>query len=95
LRGRKFRRQYRIGPYFADFVCVEHRVVVEIDGGQHVERAGYDGQRTACMQSAGWRVIRFWNDEAILRTEAVLEAIIAAVDTSPHPDPLPASGERE
>ena len=58
LAGYRFRRQHPIGPYFADFACVERRLVVELDGGQHV--AGYeaDGRRTAHLNGRGWRVIR-------------------------------------
>jgi len=96
LRGRKFRRQYQIGPYFADFVCTESRLVVELDGGQHAGQAQYDGDRTSYMRSVGWRVIRFRNDDIFLRTDDVLEAILAVVDAAaPHPNPLPACGERE
>ncbi|MBI4515665.1 MAG: endonuclease domain-containing protein [Deltaproteobacteria bacterium] len=75
LAGAKFRRQHPIGPYFADFCCVEARLVVEIDGGQHAAAAGRDGARTACLAAHGFRVIRFWNHDVLEKTEAVLQAI--------------------
>src|SRR4249919_1820184 len=78
LAGLKFRRQHRIGIYIVDFVCVEMRLVVELDGGQHLERAGDDERRTLFLQQRGFRVMRFWNDDALLRTDLVLEMIWAA-----------------
>src|SRR5229473_2581234 len=57
LRGFKFRRQHRLGPFIADFVCVEHRLVIEADGGQHAESA-VDARRTAWLEARGWRVLR-------------------------------------
>jgi very-short-patch-repair endonuclease len=76
LEGFKFRRQQSIGPYFADFACISRRLVVEADGGQHSERAGYDQARTAFLESCGYRVIRFWNHEVMQAQEAVLEEIL-------------------
>jgi adenine-specific DNA-methyltransferase len=95
LRSCRFRRQHQIGPYFADFACAERWLVVELDGAQHVDSSRYDADRTVYMRSAGWRVIRFRNDDVFLRTDDVLEAIITAVDRAPHPSPLHARGERE
>lgn len=64
------------------------RLIVELDGGQHATRARYDTGRTAFLASRGYRVIRFWDNEALQETEAVLERIVQAM-TNPHPDPLP------
>ncbi len=80
LRGWKFCRQVRIGRYIADFVCRQARLIVELDGGQHVERAAYDARRTAALEAAGYRVLRFWNDEALLWTADVLEAVLSALE---------------
>ena len=86
LQGWKFRRQQRIGPWFADFVCADARLVVELDGGQHVERHEQDERRTRDLGERGFRVIRFWNDDALLRTDAVLEAILVALAEAPVDD---------
>jgi very-short-patch-repair endonuclease len=90
----KFRRQRPIGPYFADFACLEAKLVVELDGGQHVEAAAHDENRTRFMQAQGYRVLRFWNNEVLTQTKAVLERILLALqDGNPHPSPLPQAGE--
>ena len=94
LGGFKFRRQHPIPPYTVDFICLERRLIVELDGGQHLEQAAYDAGRTAFLESKGFRVIRFWDDEALIQTEGVLEEILRGL-TAPHPNPLPAGGERE
>ena len=75
--GAKFRRQHPIGPYIADFACIEKGLVVELDGGQHATEAGraYDTERTAYLGAAGFRVIRFWNNEALTNMPGVLEVI--------------------
>jgi very-short-patch-repair endonuclease len=71
----RFRRQHPLGPYIVDFICLEARLVVELDGGQHVERAEYDRQRSTWLEQKGFRVLRFWNDEVLTQTGAVLLAI--------------------
>jgi very-short-patch-repair endonuclease len=81
----KFRRQVPLGPYIVDFVCFRARLIVELDGGQHVDRAEYDADRTAGLEARGFRVIRFWNHDVLLRTDDVLAAIWAALDPSPPP----------
>jgi very-short-patch-repair endonuclease len=95
LAGVKFRRQFQIGPYFADFACPERRLIVELDGGQHAERERYDNNQTAYMRRTGWCVVLYWNDDVLLRIEHVVNALIAALARAPHPNPLPARGERE
>ena len=79
VSGYRFRRQAPIGPYVVDFVCFEIRLVIEVDGGQHIERADYDEGRTAWLEGAGFRVIRFWNNEVLLERESVRDAIFLAV----------------
>jgi very-short-patch-repair endonuclease len=79
LQGHKFRRQKCIGPWFVDFACIESHLVVELDGGQHVVRAHADEQRTRDLRERGFRVIRFWNDDVLLRTDHVLTAILVAL----------------
>ncbi len=75
LAGYKFRRQFPVGPYIVDFICVPARLVLELDGGQHLDAQAYDAARTLEIEARGYRVLRFWNDDVLLRTEAVLEEI--------------------
>jgi very-short-patch-repair endonuclease len=96
LGGHKFVRQEPIGPFIVDFVCRERRLVIEVDGSQHAE-SKRDAARDKWLVDHGYRVLRFWNNEVFGNIDGVLETIVTAlaVDTPPHPDPLPASGERE
>ena len=75
LEGRKVRRQYVIGSYIVDFVFLEDRLVVELDGGQHAEQVDRDARRTAWLEMKGFRVLRFWNHEVLANLEGVLEVI--------------------
>ena len=84
LRGRqlvdvKFRRQCPIDRYVADFACMEARLIVELDGGQHADRAAYDAERTRVLELLGWRVVRFWNHEVIQNERGVMEAILLEI----------------
>ena len=76
LHGIRFRRQYVIGNYIADFAAPEIRLIIELDGGQHATQQPYDQQRTLFLQSRGYRVLRFWNHDALQQTEAVLAEIL-------------------
>ena len=79
-----------------DFVCMEAKVIVELDGGQHADNVLHDETRTAYLMRGGFRVLRFWNDDVLLRTDAVLERIFEALrQAPPHPNPLPQAGEGE
>ena len=97
LEGAKFRRQQPIGPFIADFVCQERRLIVEADGGQHSNNAS-DGRRTAFLESKGYRVLRFWNNDILGHLDRVAEVIATALLT-PHPaqaspeSPSPSRGE--
>ncbi|KZC15795.1 DNA methylase [Rhodanobacter sp. FW510-R12] len=94
LCGCKFRRQHEIDHYIVDFACMEAMLIIELDGGQHAEQVSYDEHRTRHLQAKGYRVLRFWNNEALTNIESVLEVILEAVaKPPPHPSPLPA-GER-
>ena len=75
FQGLKFRRQRPIGPYFADFACVEIGLVIELDGGQHSERMEYDAKRAVLMKEHGFETLRFWDNEVLTQTDAVLEKI--------------------
>lgn len=75
LLGIKFKRQHPVGHYIVDFIALTHGLVIEIDGGQHQEQAEKDAGRTAFLNAQGLRVLRFWNDEVLTQTDAVLERI--------------------
>ena len=80
LDGHHFRRQRPIGPFIVDFVCMAKCLIVEVDGGQHADRAGEDASRTAYLENNGYRVLRFWNNDVLVNTEGVLEVIRSALD---------------
>ena len=86
LRGWKFRRQYPIAGFIADFACVEAGLVIELDGGQHAEQVDYDRMRADRLNDVGYRVLRFWNHEVLGNMEGVIDSIIAAM-LQPHPNP--------
>ena len=88
LGGFKFRRQLTIGPFIADFVCRETKIIVEADGGQHGSER--DARRTHYLESLGWKVLRFWNHDILQQTDAVLESILLACEKR---SPLPRAGE--
>jgi very-short-patch-repair endonuclease len=88
LGGVKFRRQYFIAPFIADFCCPEKWLIIELDGGQHAERVEADQRRTVRLESQGYRVMRFWNHEVLENIEGVLERI-GTILSDPHPCPLP------
>jgi very-short-patch-repair endonuclease len=77
LEGIKFRRQVPIGPFVADFASITHRIVVELDGGQHSDSLA-DKQRDAFLTSEGWQVLRFWNNDVMRNRDGVLESIAQA-----------------
>jgi very-short-patch-repair endonuclease len=62
IGGYKFRRQHPLGPYIVDFVCIEKKLIVEVDGGQHDEKRFYDAKRDKWLEEKGFKVIRFWNN---------------------------------
>jgi very-short-patch-repair endonuclease len=85
LDGIRFRRQVPIGNAIADFVCYERMLIVELDGSQHADSAAY-ARRDAELRRRGFRILRFWNTDALLNPEGVLETILAtARSLPPHP----------
>ncbi len=73
--GVKFRRQHAIGPYITDFCCIKEKLVIEVDGSQHLDQVDYDDDRTAYFQSRGYRVLRFWNNQIMQDLNGVIIAI--------------------
>ena len=92
MNGHKFRRQHPFENYVLDFVCLERKLVVEVDGSQHMELEIEDGERTKVLEKSGFRVLRFWNNQVFNEFENVKEAIFLALETHPHPN-LPLEGE--
>ncbi len=76
LHGIKFKRQKPIGAYIVDFICIDRNLVIEVDGGQHLEQAERDTVRTRWLEAQGFTVLRFWNDDVLRDTDAVLQEIL-------------------
>ncbi|MBQ6656891.1 MAG: endonuclease domain-containing protein [Ottowia sp.] len=83
LSGAKFRRQYQCGMYVLDFYCPCKKLAIELDGGQHASAAAreHDARRADYLAERGIKVLRFWDNDALLRTEAVLQAIWLALNS--------------
>jgi very-short-patch-repair endonuclease len=71
----RFRRQHPIPPYIVDFYAPQIKLIIEVDGGQHMEQKEYDRQRTTYLESKGYQVLRFWNNEVLQDLNAVVIAI--------------------
>ncbi len=78
--GVNFRRQHAIGNFVPDFVCIEKKLILELDGSQHLEQQEYDEDRTKYLKSEGYRVIRFWNNDVMKNLDGVILAIIHAME---------------
>lgn len=76
LAGYKFRRQVWIGSFIADFACERPKLIVEIDGGQHAEQQAYDDARTLWLEARGYRVVRFWSNDVLVQSEAVMQKLL-------------------
>ena len=87
FEGLKFRRQHPIGQYIADFVCLERKLIIELDGGQHSfpEDVLKDKQRDAWFEQEGYAVVRFWDNEVLINTSGVLEVLKKKVNRTPSP----------
>jgi very-short-patch-repair endonuclease len=81
--GVKFRRQHPFQGYILDFVCLDRRLVIEVDGSQHADAAARDAVRTDVLERAGFRVVRFWNNEVLVQTNAVVACIAHELNPSP------------
>ena len=88
LGGFKFRRQFAVANYIVDFACPQARVVIEIDRGQHTIDEVRDGERTRFLEGRGYRVARYWDNDVLLKTNEVLEAILSELER-PSPQPSP------
>jgi adenine-specific DNA-methyltransferase len=99
LNGYKFRRQHPIGPYIVDFVCLDKKLIVEVDGSQHAVRIDEDAKRSTYFEGRGFKILRFWNNEVLKERESVLSAIVSWLaennPPSPRPSPPETGGEGE
>ena len=75
LNGINFRRQHAIGNYIVDFCSIKKKIIIELDGSQHLEQEEYDMQRTEFLKSRGYKVLRFWNNEVLKDIDGVIRAI--------------------
>ena len=75
IHGNKFRRQFVLGNYIVDFICLDKRLIIEVDGGQHMDNAGYDSQRDEWLNKQNFKVLRFWNNQVLYEMDSVLEVI--------------------
>ena len=82
--GAKIKRQAPIGPYVVDFICFESKLIIEVDGGQHIENES-DRTRDTWLENEGYRVMRFWNDDVLKRTDIVLGEIAKVLGLTPLP----------
>ena len=93
LDGHRFRRQHPIGPFVADFVCLEQRLVIEVDGGQHADSAS-DSRRSQFLTQERYCVMRFWNHDVLGNIEGVVASILQSLASAgPHPNLPPQAGE--
>jgi len=96
LLGWKFRRQHPIGCYIVDFVCIEKKIIIELDGSQHAENQTADSTRSEYLEEKGYQVLRFWNNNVLVRGEAVLNTILSYLtEDAPSPRPSPPKRARE
>jgi very-short-patch-repair endonuclease len=80
--GVNFRRQHAIGPYITDFCCIEKKLIIELDGGHHLDQEAYDTERTVFLESQGYQVLRFWNNEALNDLDGVMRVILKKLGSS-------------
>jgi len=81
IQNLKFRRQQIIGNYVVDFACLETKLIIEIDGGQHTEEA--DRKRTEFLEKEGYKILRFWNNDVLNNIDGILETILIELTFSP------------
>jgi very-short-patch-repair endonuclease len=80
----KWRRQMPVGPYFADFACFAEKLIVELDGGQHAISVDYYEKRRRFIEEQGYRILRFWNHDALSNTNGVIDTIMSEITSPSH-----------
>jgi len=76
INDHKFRRQFVLGNYIVDFICLDKRLIIEVDGGQHMDNVNYDLQRDEWLKNQNFKVLRFWNNQVLNEIDSVLEVIV-------------------
>jgi very-short-patch-repair endonuclease len=94
MDGWKFRRQHPLGPFVVDFICLEKKIIVEVDGSQHAIHIKEDAERSRYLEGQGYRIIRFWNNDVFKGIDSVLEVIYRELSKDPSPSLSP-EGERK
>jgi len=84
LNGVNFRRQHAIGNFIVDFVSIKRKLVIELDGSQHLEQEEYDIERTKYLELQGYKVVRFWNNDVLNNMEGVILSILYALEADKH-----------
>jgi very-short-patch-repair endonuclease len=95
VAGCKFRRQQSLGRYIVDFVCLQKRLIIEVDGGQHAERGDYDKERDGWLRNQKFVVLRFWNNEVLKNIDGVMDVIVKNLESTPYLSPSPHGGRRQ
>jgi very-short-patch-repair endonuclease len=91
LQGFRFRRQHPLGVYIVDFICLELKLVIELDGSQHMQQQEYDMKRSQWLQKNSFTVMRFWNNDVLDNLDAVVQSIYNHLPPS-QPSPLKGEG---
>ena len=91
LQGFRFRRQHPIGNYIVDFICLELKLVIELDGSQHMDQQQYDMKRSQWLQNNGFKIVRFWNSDVLENFDGVMQTIQMHLPPS-QPSPLKGEG---
>jgi very-short-patch-repair endonuclease len=93
--GYKFRRQQPLGEYIVDFVCLQKRLIIELDGGQHAQEVNYDAVRDAWLRGQGFIILRFWNNDVLKNIDGVMMMILSNVQGTPYLNPSPQGGRKK
>ena len=93
--GLKFRRQQPLGRYIVDFICLEKRLVIEVDGGQHSEHVAYDVERDIWLRDQGFNVLRFWNHDVLKNIDGVVDVVVKTLRNTPFLNPSPQGGRKK
>ena len=81
MSAHKFRRQHPIGTYIVDLVCLEKKLIIELDGGHHTEQVEYDAKRSAWLRERGYRVLRYWNHDVLQKPDVVMANILKEIES--------------
>ena len=92
LESYRFRRQFPLGEYIVDFICLEKKLIIEVDGGQHSDLSDYETERNQWLEKQNFQILRFWNNQVLNEIESVVEIILNIL--TPHLYPPPQGGRK-